>query len=72
MDNRVSLSPPPKECYVVLHIGAGPSTSQDKIHPMIVRDGDPRFELSRDIWIERLDEQLAKNVRRACGQRTTT
>ena len=27
---------------------------------LIVRDGGAPFELSNDIWIERLDEELAK------------
>jgi hypothetical protein len=73
MDRGVSLSPssfsPPTECYVVLHIGAGPSASQDRIDPMIVRDSDPRFQLTHDIWIERLDKELAKNIQTACEPR---
>jgi hypothetical protein len=47
--------------YVVLHIGNGPSRFEGKSLPrMVVTDSDPRFHLTDDIWIERLDEQLAK------------
>lgn len=56
----------PKECYVVLHIGTGPSANQDKLFPMIVRDSNKRFDLSDDFWIERLDEELAENIQKAC------
>jgi hypothetical protein len=54
------------DCYVVLHVGTGPSEPQDKIHPLIVRDTNPRFDLTPEIWIQRLDEQLAKNIQTAC------
>jgi hypothetical protein len=33
---------------------------------MVVRDSQPRFNLSNDIRIERLDEQFAKNIQKAC------
>ena len=33
---------------------------------MIVRDSQPRFDLSGEIWIERLDEQFGKNIQKAC------
>ena len=56
----------PKDCYVVLHIGSGPSVSQDKSYPIVVRDSAPRFELGNDTLIERLDEDLAKNIQKAC------
>jgi len=50
----------------MLHIGVGPSQFQKISHsPLIVKDGD-RFELSRDIWLERLDENTAKRVQTAC------
>src|SRR5271170_2875357 len=56
----------PRGCYVILHIGNGPSQLQEKnSSPLIVKDGD-RFELSDDIWLERLDEQTAKHVQTAC------
>jgi len=55
--------------YVVLHVGNGPSRLEEQqsgFSPMIVRDSQPRFNLSNDIWIERLDEQFAKNIQKAC------
>jgi hypothetical protein len=56
----------PTGCYVMLHVGLGPSQIQEvNSSPLIVRDGD-RFELSNDIWIERLDEETAKHVQTAC------
>lgn len=56
-----------QDCYVVLHIGAGPAASVEQMgSPVIVRDESRRFELDDDIWIERLDEQLAKNIQKAC------
>jgi hypothetical protein len=33
---------------------------------LIVTDGSNRFDLSDEIWIERLDEQLAKHIQKAC------
>jgi hypothetical protein len=56
----------PKGCYVMLHVGAGPSWPQQAAGPeLIVRDGE-RFQLTDDIWIERLDEATAKNIQQAC------
>jgi hypothetical protein len=58
--------PLPKPCYVILHIGTGPSQEEEKNGlALIVKDGE-RFALSDDIWIERLEEQVAKNVQQAC------
>jgi len=52
--------------YVMLHIGLGPSQLQEMSgSPLIVRGSD-RYELSDDIWIERLDEETAKHVQTAC------
>jgi hypothetical protein len=60
------LEPLPKPCYAILHIGAGPTHFQEANGPaLIVKDGE-RFSLSDDIWIERLDESLAKKVQKAC------
>ena len=60
--------PLPEACYVVLHIGNGPSASAEQSgSPLIVSDVRSRFPLSDDLWIERLDEQLAKNVQKACN-----
>jgi hypothetical protein len=52
-------------CYVVLHIapGHGPEV---RPNPLIVQNDGDRFELRDDIWIERLNEQLAKNIQKAC------
>jgi hypothetical protein len=60
------LEPLPKPCYVILHIGAGPTHLQEANGPaLIVKDGEC-FPLSDDIWVERLDESLAKKVQKAC------
>jgi hypothetical protein len=49
----------PRGCYIILHIGLGSSQLQEKSSsPLIVKEGD-RFELSDDIWLERLDEGTA-------------
>lgn len=50
----------------MLHIGAGPSLADQNPSPLIVADGRRRFDLSGDIWIERLDEELAKHIQTAC------
>src|SRR5579859_189988 len=55
----------PKGCYVVLHIGTGPGKVPEASQ-LIVTDANPRFELSNDTWIERLDEKLAKRIQTAC------
>lgn len=56
----------PPSCYVVLHIGAGPSQHQEQRgQRLIVKDGE-RFSLRDDLWIERLDEAVAKNIQTAC------
>jgi hypothetical protein len=57
-----------ESCYVVLHMGLGPSKTveQQASSPLIVRQGSAPFELSDDIWIERLDEDLSKNIQIAC------
>ncbi len=60
------LEPLPKPCYVILHIGAGPTHLQEASGPaLVVKDGE-RFFLNDDIWIERLEEPLAKKVQKAC------
>lgn len=60
------MDPLPKPCYVILHIGAGPTHFQkaDGL-ALIVNEGE-RFPLSEDIWVERLEEPLAKRVQKAC------
>lgn len=57
----------PEACYVLLHIGLGPSVAEEKNGlSLVVTDTNPRFPLSDNIWIERLDEQLAKHIQKAC------
>ncbi len=52
---------------MILHIGVGPSPLEEVSHPrIIVDDARSRFDLCQDIWIERLDKQLAINIQRAC------
>ena len=61
-----SLGEFPGPGYVILHIGRGPTKTQDPDGPrLIVRAGE-RFYLRDDIWIEMLDEPTANNVQRAC------
>jgi hypothetical protein len=57
----------PPGCYTLLHIETGPSHDEEKGRPpLIVTERASRFTLNNDIWIERLDEQLAKNIQKAC------
>jgi len=56
----------PRGCYVILHVGMGPSREQEANgNGLLVGNGE-RFHLSADIWIERLDESTSKNIQRAC------
>src|SRR5271156_980518 len=48
------------------HIGSSLSFASQVISPVIVADGRSRFDLSDDIWIERLDEELAIHIQTAC------
>ena len=66
MRKRCCLEPLPKPCYVILHIGAGPTYLQEASGPTLVVKDSERFFLSDDIWIERLEEPLAKKVQKAC------
>jgi hypothetical protein len=52
--------------YVVLHIGVGPSRAEVESGPPLVVTGTDRFRLTDDIWIERLNEQLATRIQTAC------
>src|ERR1700683_2749180 len=67
-DLRLKMNPSlPEACYVVLHIGTGPSRLEERTGSrLIVHGGSSRFDLSSDIWVERLDEGLAKNIQSAC------
>jgi hypothetical protein len=56
----------PRGCYVMLHIASGPVFYEEScIAPLVVEPND-HFFLTDDIWIERLDEELAKNIQAAC------
>lgn len=55
----------PEDCYVILHIGTGPSTIASKSAEQVVACNG-RFALNRDTWIERLDVELAKHIQTAC------
>jgi hypothetical protein len=52
-----------RNCYIILHIRPGPPYP-DVASPQIAADGP--FALSDDIWIEKLDTELAKRIQRAC------
>jgi hypothetical protein len=56
----------PEGCYVVLHIGIGPSHIEEKTGPPLAITSNGPFSLNSDIWIERLDERIAKNIQKAC------
>ena len=56
----------PGSCYVLLHIGTGPSSIEKGTSPPLVVSGSDRFPLTNDILIERLDENTAKNIQQAC------
>lgn len=57
----------PEACYVMLHIGTGPSYLEVASAPPIVVHGSrTRFDLDDDIWIEKLEVQCAKNIQKAC------
>jgi hypothetical protein len=57
----------PEACYVMLHIGTGPSNLEvGSVPPLVVQRNRRRFELREDIWIEKLDRRLASDIQRAC------
>jgi hypothetical protein len=53
-----------RNCYVILHIRPGPPYPEPTKSFQIATDS--RFELSSDMWIEKLDTELAKRIQRAC------
>jgi hypothetical protein len=62
--------PPTETCYVVLHIGSGPSRAEEHAGAqLIVHDKNPRFTLNEDFWIDRLDAAFSKEVQEACQPR---
>lgn len=64
--SMIAANPFPKPCYVALHLGTGPSNLDQKNSSTPMVAANSRFQLCDDIWIERLEEQLAKNVYMAC------
>jgi hypothetical protein len=56
---------PDEARYVVLHIAPGPSRAEEQNGPPLITVGG-RFPLSDDIWVERIDEELAKDIQQAC------
>jgi hypothetical protein len=54
----------PLDCYVILHIRSGPPYRDASSSPQIAADAP--FQLSSDIWIEKLDQEIAINIQRAC------
>jgi hypothetical protein len=60
----------PETCYVILHLANGPSQADVNAGAhVIVEEGDARFYFTKDIWMERLDKELAKKIQSACGPR---
>jgi hypothetical protein len=57
---------PLKDWYVMLHIGTGPSRNDETVSVPLVVTGTDRFMLNDHIWIQRLDEDLAKHIQMAC------
>ncbi len=54
----------PRGCYVILHIRPGPPYPDPATSPQIAADA--RFELSDDVWVEKLDREFAICIQRAC------
>jgi hypothetical protein len=55
----------PESRYVILHIAPGHGRGV-RHSPLIVQNDGDRFQLRDDIGIERLDEQFAKDIQKAC------
>lgn len=56
-------------CYVILHIRPGPPYPDPIATPQIA--ADLPFELSNDIWIEKLDTDLAIQISELANLRIT-
>jgi hypothetical protein len=70
LDGLVMTHSPAGGCYVILHVGNAPSRGMERHHsPLVVQDGSTPFKLDDDIWIERLDAQLAIRIQEACEPR---
>jgi len=54
-----------KRLYVVLHMGQGPVFNLNDPRVMPVGNSQ-RFDLTDDIWIERLDTDLGRLIMKAC------
>ena len=53
MSQEIPTSTPlPQGCYVALHIGSGPGRCAGP--ELIVDDNHKQFQLSDDVWLERL------------------
>jgi hypothetical protein len=60
----------PDTCYVILHLASGPSQAEVNAGArVIVEEGDAPYQLTNDIWIQRLNEDLAKKIQSACEPR---
>jgi len=51
-------------CYVILHLRSGPPYLKPGDSPQIA--AVTPFELTEDIWVERLEEEFATHIQRAC------
>lgn len=51
-------------CYAILHIRSGPPYPDPATSPQIA--ADTRFDLTDDIWIEKLDKEFATKIQGAC------
>jgi hypothetical protein len=55
----------PEACYVMPHIGTGPSNLEmESVPPPVVQRDCRRFELREDIWIEQLDRERPDTLQR--------
>ena len=61
---KTTQGPLPLDTYAILHIRPGPPWPEPGKTPHIAADA--AFELSSDIWIERLDKEFAISIQRAC------
>jgi hypothetical protein len=57
----------PETCYVILHLSHGPSQAEVKTGArVVVETGDPPFQLTDNIWMERFDKDLGEKIQTAC------
>jgi hypothetical protein len=57
----------PATCYVILHLSHGPSQAEVKAGArVIVETGEPPFQLTENIWMERFDKDLGEKIQTAC------